>query len=72
MIEETQPVYVYQAWPAWRYGPDGEAEIFNSEEEVPPGWGTDMNRDAEQVSAEPAKRGPGRPAKVAEPAEEQF
>lgn len=25
-------------WPAWRYGPDGAAEIFNSEDEVPKGW----------------------------------
>lgn len=39
MLEETQPPYVYVAWPAWRYGPNGEAEIFNSAEEVPKGWG---------------------------------
>lgn len=25
-------------WPSWRYGPDGESGIFNSEEEVPTGW----------------------------------
>lgn len=25
-------------WPAWRYGPDNQAEIFNGEEQVPRGW----------------------------------
>lgn len=25
-------------FPAWRYGPNGEAEIFNAETEVPFGW----------------------------------
>lgn len=25
-------------WPSWRYGPRGEAEIFNSERDVPFGW----------------------------------
>jgi len=25
-------------WPAWRYGPGGEAEIFASEADVPSGW----------------------------------
>jgi hypothetical protein len=25
-------------WPSWRYGPKGEAEVFNSESEVPKGW----------------------------------
>lgn len=27
-----------QRWPAWWYGPEGQAELFNSEEEVPQGW----------------------------------
>lgn len=30
--------YVYQAWPAWRYGPDGQKAIFQGPEEVPEGW----------------------------------
>lgn len=30
--------YVYQAWPSWRYGPNGEAEIFEDEDQVPEGW----------------------------------
>lgn len=25
-------------WPHWFYGPDGQAEIFNSRAEVPHGW----------------------------------
>ena len=66
--EEAQP-YRYQAWPAWFYGPNGEAEIFNCAEEVPHGWHDDPTRDSDQVPAEPAKRGPGRPPKVSE---EQF
>lgn len=28
-----------QNWPAWRYGPNGEARIFKSASEVPEGWG---------------------------------
>lgn len=28
-----------QSWPAWRYGPNGEARIFASAGEVPEGWG---------------------------------
>jgi hypothetical protein len=35
---ETPPVYTHQAWPAWRYGPDGEAEVFDRPEDVPEGW----------------------------------
>lgn len=33
-----QPQYLYQEWPAFFYGPNGEADIFNSKEEVPKGW----------------------------------
>lgn len=25
-------------FPSWRYGPDGKAEIFNDEGDVPAGW----------------------------------
>lgn len=27
-----------QSWPAWRYGPNGEAQIFASAGDVPEGW----------------------------------
>lgn len=37
-MREPPPPYVYQAWPAWFYGPNGEAEIFNRPAEVPEGW----------------------------------
>lgn len=30
MTEET--------WPSWRYGPNGEAQIYQSADEVPAGW----------------------------------
>lgn len=31
--------YEYQAWPCACDGPNGEKAIFNSEAEVPKGWG---------------------------------
>lgn len=34
----NQPVYEYKAWPAWRYGPDGAAQVFGGPDEVPEGW----------------------------------
>ena len=27
-----------KSWPSWRYGPNGEAAIFQTEAEVPHGW----------------------------------
>lgn len=35
---EEQPPYVFVAWPAWRYGPNGEAAIFEEHDVVPEGW----------------------------------
>lgn len=29
---------VFPKWPSWFYGPDGEAKIFQHEDDVPPGW----------------------------------
>jgi hypothetical protein len=26
------------SWPAWFYGPDGQSQIFQNEDEVPSGW----------------------------------
>lgn len=31
MTEKTE-------WPAWYYGPKGEAQIFEKKEDVPTGW----------------------------------
>lgn len=28
----------FPSWPAWFYGPKGQSEIFQSEEQVPEGW----------------------------------
>lgn len=47
-----------QLWPAWWYGPDDAAEIFNSEEEVPQGWVDHPSKvlgrfsEAEQVNSD--------------------
>jgi len=30
--------YVHQAWPSFRYGPNGEKQIFQRAEDVPEGW----------------------------------
>ncbi len=30
--------YIHQAWPSWRFGPNGEALIFERAEDVPEGW----------------------------------
>jgi hypothetical protein len=37
LARESAP-YSHQEWPAWFYGPDGAAHVFNSPEEVPNGW----------------------------------
>jgi hypothetical protein len=29
----------FQAWPSWRYGPDGQSKLCENEAEVPKGWG---------------------------------
>lgn len=25
-------------WPSWRFGPNGQSDVFNSEDDVPKGW----------------------------------
>lgn len=25
-------------WPSWRYGPNGESQVFDKEADVPKGW----------------------------------
>ncbi len=67
MFEEPQP-YVYQPWPSWRYGPDGEAAIFEREDDVPEGWTTTPHQektdekvlpDLEEVSTPDEAEGQG-------------
>lgn len=36
---DPAPLYVHQAWPAWKFGPNGESAVFNSADKVPEGWG---------------------------------
>lgn len=31
-------VVIDRSWPSWRYGPNGEAQIFQTEADVPRGW----------------------------------
>ncbi len=56
-------------WPAWFYGPNGAAEVFESAKEVPAGWKDHPSKVSGSGNAEkpadapvPAKR--GRKAKV--------
>lgn len=37
--------YQHQPFPAWRYGPNGESVIVNSEEETPKGYSAKRNKD---------------------------
>lgn len=55
--------YIYQAWPSWFYGPNGEAAIFEEHDDIPEGWTGDPKafnkettneEDAPEASAEAA------------------
>jgi hypothetical protein len=61
-------------WPGWFYGPNGEAAIFQAQEEVPAGWYDSPQKACEAAKAEevedkavePAPQAPkprGRPRK---------
>lgn len=43
--------YIPIKFPGWRYGPNGEAEIFQKEEDVPEGW-TDNPNDFKKAETE--------------------
>lgn len=47
-------------WPSWRYGPGGQAKVFEREEDVPAGW---VDHPAGVRPAEDKPRR-GRPRKV--------
>lgn len=38
MADENEIVDGKVRWPAWRYGPNGQSEIYQNEDEVPDGW----------------------------------
>jgi hypothetical protein len=49
----------FPKWPSWRYGPNGEAAIFDKEEDVPAGWADSPARarvveDVVQILTSPA------------------
>jgi hypothetical protein len=52
-----------QLWPSWRYGPEGQAEIFQHAGDVPRGWEDHPNK----FSAPPA---PAKKRKRKSPVEE--
>lgn len=63
--------YVHQDWPSFRYGPNGERQVFQRPEDVPEGWQDSPNfvAAAKEIGAAVIgdlvhKRGPGRPPKL--------
>jgi hypothetical protein len=44
--------YVHQAWPAFRYGPNGQSAKFTQESDVPPGWADSPKKVGAQTSAQ--------------------
>jgi hypothetical protein len=47
MVAEAKRV----KFPGWRFGPEGQAEIFNSEDEVPLGWTDNPNSFGDDAAA---------------------
>lgn len=46
--------YKHEAWPSYRYGPNGEAEIFEKEELVSKGWVDHPDKIKPAKDAKPA------------------
>lgn len=44
----------FQAWPSWRYGPNGASKLCENEAEVPKGW-VDHPEAAEKLTEKAAK-----------------
>ena len=44
----------FQAWPSWRYGPNGASKLCENEAEVPKGW-VDHPEAAEKLTEKTAK-----------------
>ena len=53
MEYETQPPYVYVAWPSWRFGPTGESAIFEGPGDVPDNW-TDAPQETKHEDGQEA------------------
>lgn len=54
-------------FPGYRFGPDGQSAIFNSAEEVPPGWGTHPAHYVKQDGVMPTPATEPAPVAVAAP-----
>ena len=61
------------AWPAWYYGPDDQAGIFQSPDEVPPGWMSNPSeyRKANGQEKDPAETGSDAKTDAGQEAEEE-
>jgi len=46
-----------KSWPAWYYGPNNQAEMFSSAEEVPAGWVDHPSKVAPSKVITPARTG---------------
>lgn len=59
-------------WPAWRYGPKGEAQIFDKEKDVPKGWlkHPDDHKKSEEKPTKPGKQTAPKKADEPEKAEQ--
>jgi hypothetical protein len=56
----------FPSWPAWYYGPNGEARIFNEGDIVPKGWKDSPKKLAQsEQPAQPEKLKPEKPKKGA-------
>lgn len=54
-----------EVFPAWYYGPDGQAKIFNSAEEIPIDWVTHPSLLKEKTEAKkPEAKKVSAPAKI--------
>lgn len=42
-------------WPAWRYGPNGQSAVFESEDDVPKGWVDHPTKVKDTGTKDPAK-----------------
>jgi hypothetical protein len=46
-------------WPAWRYGPDGASDVFDSAAEVPAGWQDHPSKVTEKPAPRPTPAATG-------------
>lgn len=55
----------HEKFPSWRYGPKGEAAVFESESDVPAGWHDHPSKHGKSVeAAAPAAKPKAAPKKA--------